>query len=75
MPQLIQFKYGAYTHEAGEVVDMRWEQNPNHTRRGWRDTSLTKVTLFVQLQACDWPALKAKIDALSEAYSVNEELF
>lgn len=75
MPQLIQFKYGDYTHEAGEVVDMRWEQNPNHTRRGWRDTSLTKVTLFVQLQACDWPSLKAKIDALSEAYSVNEQLF
>ena len=75
MPQLIRYHYGDYTHEAGEVVDMKWEQHPNHTRRGWRDTLLNKCTLFVQLQGCDWATLSAKIDALSEAYSVNEQRF
>lgn len=75
MPQLIRYHYGDYTHEAGEVVDMKWEEMPNHTRRGWRDTVLKKVILFVQLQACDWASLSAKIDALSEAYSVNEKRF
>jgi len=75
MPQLIRYHYGDYTHEAGEVVDMKWEQLPNHTRRGWRDTAMTRCTLYVQLQACDWASLKAKIEALSDAYSVNEKKF
>jgi hypothetical protein len=75
MPQLIRYHYGTFTHEAGEVVDMKWEELPNHTRRGWRDTVLKRVTLMVQLQACDWATLSGKIDALSEAYSVNEKRF
>ncbi len=75
MAQLIRYHYGDFTHEEAEVVDMRWEELPNHTRRGWRDTVLKKVTLFVQVQGCDWPTLSAKIDALSEAYSVNEKKF
>ena len=75
MPQLIRYVYGDYTHEPGEVVDMKWEELPNHTRRGWRDTVLKRCTLYVQLQGCDWATLKAKIDAMNEAYSVNEKLF
>lgn len=75
MPQLIRYVYGDYTHEPGEVVDMKWEELPNHTRRGWRDTVLKRCTLYVQLQGCDWATLKAKIDALNEAYGVNEKLF
>lgn len=75
MAQEISYHYGDYTHEPGEVVDMRWEELPNHTRRGWRDTVLKRCTLMVQLQACDQGALAAKINALSEAYSVNEKKF
>lgn len=75
MTQLIRYVYGDYTHEPGEVVDMKWEELPNHTRRGWRDTVLKRCTLYVQLQGCDWATLKAKIDAMNEAYSVNEKLF
>ena len=75
MAQLIRYHYGDFTHEEGEVVDMRWEEMPNHTRRGWRDTVLKRVTMQVQLQGCDWATLSAKIDALSEAYSVNENKF
>jgi len=75
MPQLIRYVYGDYTHEPGEVVDMKWEELPNHTRRGWRDTVLKRCTLYIQLQACDWGTLKNKIDAMNEAYSVNERLF
>lgn len=76
MAQLIRYHYSSgFTHEPGEVVDMKWEELPNHTRRGWRDTVLKRVTLMVQLQACDWATLKGKIDALSNAYSVNEQKF
>lgn len=75
MAQEISYHYGDFTHEPGEVVDMRWEELPNHTRRGWRDTVLKRCTLMVQLQACDQGSLAAKINALSEAYSVNEKKF
>ena len=75
MAQEISYHYGSYTHESGSVVDMRWEEMPNHTRRGWRDTVLKRCTLFVQLQACSQGELATKINALSEAYSVNEYPF
>lgn len=75
MAQEIRYHYGDFTHEEGEVVDMKWEELPNHTKRGWRDTVLKRCTLMVQLEACDQGALASKINALSEAYSVNEKLF
>ena len=75
MPQMVKYKYGDHTHATGEVTDMHWQEIAHMTSRGRRDTSLTRVRLNVELQACTWAGLKAKIDALYSAYTQNDVKF
>lgn len=75
MGQLIRYRYGDYTHETGEVVNFKWEEIPNYTRRARRDTAIMRATLNVELQACDQETLLDKIDALRTAYGYNDQEF
>jgi len=69
------YKYGAYTHDPGEITDFRWEIKPNMTRRGRRDTLLARATLTGRFLACTWEEHATKIANFLDAYGVNGKPF
>lgn len=69
------YKYGAYEHEPGEVVDFKWKSTAHHTARGWRDTSTTVAVLDGILLGCDYAEVQKKIDDLVAEYQWNQKKF
>jgi len=69
------YKYGAYEHDPGEIIDFQWQEEAHHTERGWRDTSTTTAVLSGLLLGNDRAEISTKIEKLRSAYEYNQKVF
>lgn len=71
MADTLLWKYGSFTHLPGEVVDARYSLQRHLTKRGMRDRVTVRTKLIVEPVGCGWAAIKAREQAIYDAYYRN----